>query len=104
MFGKSYLGGKVRDILCAVELLAPHSGNVELEGRGIGGIPALIAAVLSDKIRKIRLTDVPDSWEGMIVPRLPDAEKSPMSCMISGILEYMDLPDLRKAIAEKIVG
>ena len=104
MFGKSYLGGKVKDILCAVELLAAHSGNVELEGRGIGGIPALIAAVLSDKIRKIRLTDVPDSWEGMIVPRLPEAEKSPMSCMIPGILEYMDLPDLRKAIAEKIVG
>ena len=104
MFGKTYLGGKVKDILCAVELLAQYSDHIELEGRGIGGIPALIAAVLSDRIQKIRLIDVPDSWESMILPALPDAEKSPMSCMIPGIMEFLDLPDLRAAIAEKIQG
>ncbi|MBO4631730.1 MAG: hypothetical protein J5858_07385, partial [Lentisphaeria bacterium] len=102
MFGKTYLGGKVKDILCAVELLSGVCGNIELEGHGLGGIPALIAAVLSDKIKKIRLTDVPESWEGMIVPTLPEAEKSPMSYMIPGIMEDLDLPDLRAAIADKI--
>jgi len=102
MFGKSYLGGKVKDILCAVELFSGICGDIELEGHGVGGIPALIAAVLSDRIRRIRLTDVPDSWESMIVPAVPAAEKSPMSCMIPGILEDLDLPDLREAIAEKL--
>lgn len=104
MFGKSYFGGKVKDILCAVELLSQSSGNIELEAHGIGGIPALVAAVLSDKIKKIRLVDVPDSWESMVVPVMPDSEKSPMSYMIPGILEHFDLPELRSAIADKIVS
>ena len=104
MFGRSYFGGKVKDILCAVELLSQSSGNIELEVHGIGGIPALIAAVLSDKIKKIRLVDVPDSWESMVVPIMPDPEKSPMSCMIPGILEHFDLPELRSVIADKIIS
>ena len=104
MFGQSYFGGKVKDILCAVELLSQSSGNIELEAHGIGGIPALVAAVLSDKIKKIRLVDVPDSWESMVVPVMPDPEKSPMSYMIPGILEHFDLPELRSAIADKIVS
>ena len=102
MFGKTILGGRVKDILSAVELLSQHSGNIELEGHGIGGIPALIAAVLSDKIRGIRLKDVPDSWESMIVPTCPEPELSPMSCMIPGIMRDLDLPDLRSVLADKI--
>ena len=104
MFGKCYLGGKVKDILCAVELLSLHSGNICLEGHGTGCIPALIAAVLSDKIREIRLIDSPDSWESLIVQVYPEADQAPMSCMIPGILEFLDLPDLRNATAEKIVS
>ena len=103
MFGQSYFGGKVKDILCAVELLSQSSVNIEVEAHGIGGIPALVAAVLSDKIRKIRLVDVPDSWESMVVPLMPNPEKSPMSCMIGGILEFLDMPELREAIADKII-
>ena len=102
MFGKTYLGGKVKDILCAVEMLSEHCPHIELEGHGQGAIPALIAAVLSDKIKAVRLTDAPESWESMQTPRLPDAEKSAMSVMIPGILEFFDLPDLRKAVADKI--
>jgi len=102
MFGQSILGGRVKDILCAVELLSQHSGHIELEGHGIGGIPALIAAVLSDKIRALRLTGTPESWESMIVPAVPEAESSPMSYMIPGIMKYFDLPDLRAAIADKM--
>ena len=102
MLGQSILGGRVKDILCTVELLSQYSGHIELEGHGIGGIPALIAAVLSDKIQALRLFGTPESWESMIIPAEPDAESSPMSYMISGIMKYFDLPDLRAAIADKI--
>jgi len=102
MFGEPYLSGKVRDVLGAVELLSGHTSSLELEGHGIGGIPALIAAVLSDKVKAIRLTGMPESWESMIIPTVPEAESSPMSHMIPGIMEYFDLPDLRAAIADKI--
>ncbi|MBQ9337118.1 MAG: acetylxylan esterase [Lentisphaeria bacterium] len=102
MFGESLLGGRVKDILATVELLSQVCPNIELEGHGVGGIAALIAAVLSDKVRSIRLTNVPDSWEAMIVSSLPEAETSPMSFMVPGIMEYLDLPDLRSAISEKI--
>ncbi|MBQ6598949.1 MAG: acetylxylan esterase [Lentisphaeria bacterium] len=104
MFGQSYFGGRVKDILCAVELLSQAIGSVELEGHGIGGIPALVAAVLSDKVKRIRLFDVPDSWEGMIAPVMPEPERSPMSYMIPGIMEYCDLPEMRAAIADKIIS
>lgn len=102
MLGQSILGGRVKDILCTVELLSQYSGHIELEGHGIGGIPALIAAVLSDKIQALRLFGTPESWESMIIPAEPDAESSPMSYMIPGIMKYFDLPDLRAAIADKI--
>ena len=92
----------MRDLLGAVELLSAHTPSLELEGHGIGGIPALIAAVLSDKVKAIRLTGTPESWESMIIPTVPEAESSPMSYMIPGIMEYFDLPDLRAAIADRI--
>ena len=47
MFGKPYLSGKVKDILCAAELLARNGAEIEVQANGQGTIPALIAALLS---------------------------------------------------------
>lgn len=98
MTGLSYLGGRVKDILSAVELLALNCPDIHLEARGQGTIPALIAAVLSDKIKTINLIDPPESWESMAVTTVPDAEKSARACMIEGILKEFDLEDLKKLV------
>ncbi|MBE6406863.1 MAG: acetylxylan esterase [Lentisphaerae bacterium] len=98
MTGLSYLGGRVKDILAAVELLSLNCQDIHLEARGQGGIPALIAAILSDKIKTVKLVDVPESWESMILPAIPDPSRSARACMIDGIMEHFDLADIKEHV------
>ena len=81
-----------------MELLSLNCPDIHLEARGQGGIPALIASVLSDKIKSVKLVDVPESWESMILPEIPDPSRSARACMIDGIMEYFDLADLRELV------
>ena len=99
MSGKPILGGRVKDILCAVELLAQNQTEIEIQAKGQGTIPALIAALLSDKISALKLTDAPDSWESMLRKPIPGYS---LSVMIPNILAETDLPELREAITEKL--
>lgn len=99
MFGKPYLSGKVKDILCAAELLARNGAEIEVQANGQGTIPALIAALLSDKITSLKLMNGPDSWESMVRTPVPGYA---LSVLIPGVLAQTDLPELRKAIAEKL--
>lgn len=98
MTGLSYLGGRVKDILAAVELLSLNCPDIHLEARGQGGIPALIAAVLSDKIKTVKLVDVPESWESMLLPAIPEPSRSARACMIDGIMEHFDLADIKEHV------
>ena len=101
MTGISYLGGRVKDILSAVELLSLNCPEINLEAWGQGTVPALIAAVLSDKIRSIKLRDPIESWESMILALVPEPQKSARACMIDGILQEFDLEDLKKLVVIK---
>lgn len=101
MTGLSYLGGRVKDILSAVELLSLNCPEIHLEVRGQGTIPALIAAVLSDKIKSIKLINPIESWESMIEYSIPEKEKSARAVMIDGILKEFDLEDLKKLVIIK---
>ena len=98
MTGLNYLGGRVKDILSTVELLSQNCPDIHLEARGQGGIPALIAAVLSDKVNSIKLVDVPESWESMLIPEIPEYSRSPRACMIDDIMKYFDLADLKELV------
>ena len=96
MFNKPILGGKVRDILCALELLKANGvRKITLKAEGQGTIPALIAAFLSDIPDAVELNNMPESWQSM-------AEKQqtlwPMSAMAYGILGVTDFDVLRKHI------
>ena len=99
MFGKTELGGRVHDILCAVELLAAQGAEIELEGCGLGAIPALMAAVLSDRITSLRLTDALESFDSVVRADVTDL---PFSCVLPGVLAETDLPELRSVIREKL--
>ena len=100
IFGEPIVGGKVRDVLCAVELLAANGARkIHLEGNGLGAIPALFAAALSDKVATLRLTNAIGSYDA-------EARKAvtllPLSYIVPGILRDMDLPDIRKLVAKKL--
>ncbi len=101
MLGTPMVGGKVKDILGAVELLAAKGAKtIHLEGRGIGAIPALFAAALSDKVTTLRFIDSIDSYDEELRRH---ATSLPLSCIVPDILRHTDLPEIRKAIAGKIV-
>ena len=96
MFNEPILGGKVRDILCTLELLKAHGvKKITLKAEGQGTIPALIAAFLSDIPESVELANMPESWLSM-------AKKSktlwPLSIMAHGIIGITDLDILRKYI------
>lgn len=103
MNGQPYMAGKVRDILGAVDLLAAQVPEITLEARGQACIPVLIAAILSDRITRVRLIDCPESWESIAVTPWPAEEKYPLSIVIPGVLSFFDIPDLKKVIADKIL-
>ena len=103
MNGQPYMAGKVRDILGAVDLLAAQVPEITLEARGQACIPVLIAAILSDRITRVRLIGCPESWESISVTPWPAEEKYPLSMVIPGVLSFFDIPDLKKVIADKIL-
>ena len=100
MFGKPVLSGKVKDILCAAELLSQTGAQIEVHAKGQGTLPALIAALLSEKITALKLSDAPESWESMVRTPIPEF---PLSAMIPGVLAETDLPELRRALAGKLL-
>lgn len=100
MFGEPMIGGRVRDILAAAELLTSQGAELTLEANGLGCIPALMAAVLSSKISRLRLGEMPESYDAMLDETW---SKFPLSCMAPGILRFMDLPDLKAAVRKKLI-
>ena len=98
MYDRPYLGGKVRDILCAVKLLKECGiQKITLAADGQGTVPALLAAVLCDTDLELRLTHAPESWESMV--RKP-ITRWPMSAMLPGILSVTDLDKLRSMVKD----
>ena len=104
MWNAPELGKRVFDLLSAVILIAENAPSdmvLTVEGHGLGCVPALMAALLSDRIHKLKLVDeATSSYEEL----LSDPYSTfPLSFMVPGILKEMDLPDIRKAVADKLV-
>ncbi len=96
MFGSSMIARRVKDILSAIEFVKARGvKRIELAGRGQGSLPALFAALLSDDVAAVKLWDTPESYQSMVEKRLT---LWPQSCMVPGILKYMDLPDIHNAV------
>ncbi len=99
MLGKPYLGGKVLDVLAAAKLLKSRGvKQIHLVGRGQGSIAAAFAGLLSDDISRVTLLNAPFAYEEMVQSPVT---RWPLSCMIPGILETLDLPDVYNALAGK---
>lgn len=99
LLDEPYLGGRVRDIMAACLLLNPEGeGRIALTARGVGVVPGVIAALLSDRVAELRLLDPPESLAEVI-----EAESTlfPQSNMFPGMLAVTDLPDLFRALREK---
>ena len=97
MFGTSTVALRVLEILRAIEFVKARGvKHIELAGRGQGALPAVFAALVSDDVAAVKITDALESYQSVVDKRISDW---PQSCMIPGILQYMDLPDVYEAVA-----
>jgi hypothetical protein len=97
LFGESLLGRRTFDVLSAIAFAkANGTKNIALHGRGMGSLPALFAALLSDDVNSLTLYDAPQSWMSMIQKKVT---AWPQSAMPFGILKIADLPEIRDAVA-----
>lgn len=102
MFGESYLGRRVFDVLRCLELLC-HEGAeaVHLHGRGQGALLALFAGVLHPQVRTVELRNAPDAYRDWV--RAP-LVAWPAAAMLRGVLKYFDLPDLRALLGDRLTS
>ena len=100
LFGESYLGRRVHDVLSVMDLLV-HEGTekILLYGRGQGALLALFAGLLHDRVSSVTLKNGPLSYRAWT--RAP-LVAWPSANFLRGALKTFDLPDCIRAIEEKV--
>jgi hypothetical protein len=99
MLGRSYLGRRVYDVLCTIDLLA-HEGaqEIHLYGRGQGAILALFAALLHPRTASVTLKNGPRSFhEWTQTPYVA----WPAANALYGVLQAVDLPDCLRVLGDR---
>ena len=100
MFGESYLGRRVFDVLRVLSLLKAEGASViRLHGRGQGALLASYAAMLCDDVTSVTLYDAPESYREWLDAKLCDW---PAANIPRGVLKAFDLPDLYRALGNRL--
>jgi len=99
MFGESYLGRRVHDLIMTLDLLqAEGCREVHLMGRGLGALTAAIAACLHPLAMQVTLKNALLSYYELTQTPV---QSWPFSAMPCGILNHFDLPDCYRMLAKK---
>ena len=100
LFGESYCGRRVFDLLRTMELLR-HEGaeRIHLYGRGQGALLALFATVLHDGVASVTLRNAPLAYGDWVECPLV---AWPAANMLRGVLRDFDLPDLYRLISDRL--
>jgi hypothetical protein len=100
MLGQSYLGRRVYDILCTMDLLSARGAEaIHLYGRGQGALLATFAALYHEKVASLTLKNGPLSaieWTQMPLVSWPAAN------FVHGMLGVCDLPDCVRVLRERL--
>jgi hypothetical protein len=100
MLGKPYLGGRVRDILGTLKLLASSGAkHIRLVAREQGVYPAVLAALFFKDCKvSIECNELPPSYGAIMKQEIPQI---PHSSLVTGILKYFDLPEMIALVNSK---
>ena len=100
MLGRSYLGRRVHDLLCVLDLLVHEgAGRVHLYGRGQGAILGLFGALFHEGVASVTLKDAPGSflaWTQTPYVTWPAAN------FVRGLLHVCDLAELIAALGARV--
>jgi dienelactone hydrolase len=100
LFGESYMGRRVFDLLRTLELLcAAGAKDIRLYGRGQGALLALFAGVLHPAVTRIELRHGPSCYRDWI--RAP-LVAWPAANFLRGVLRSFDLPDLMDLVQDRL--
>lgn len=100
MFGESYFGSRVYDLLRTIDLLfAEGAHTIHLVGRAQGALHAAFAAKLHPAVTDVTLHNAPSSFREWIDAKVCDW---PVANVPRGVLNLFDLPDLYASLGEKL--
>jgi cephalosporin-C deacetylase-like acetyl esterase len=100
MLDQPYIGRKTFDILRVIDWLAANGHrDIHLAGQGWGTLPAVFAAVLSDRVSRLSLRDGLDSYASLAEN---EEYNWPLSSLAPNVLAKFDLPDCYAYLAERM--
>ena len=100
MLDQPYLGRKTFDVLRVIDWLAANGHrDIHLAGQGWGALPAVFAAVLSDRVSRLSLHDGLDSYASLAEN---EEYKWPLSALLPNVLARFDLPDCHEYLANRM--
>jgi pimeloyl-ACP methyl ester carboxylesterase len=100
MLGQSYLGRRVYDVLCTMDLLCQEgAASIHLVGRGQGAVIALLSALYHERVTGLTLVNGPQSW--MEWTQKPWVSW-PAANGLRGVLGACDLPDCVRVVRERL--
>jgi len=96
MFGESYLGKRIFDVLSTIQLIKSKGcKTINLYGNRQGAIIGLFVALFSEEIKNIYLEKLPESFSKLA--QVPST-KLPSSNFQKGLLKITDIPEIIKEI------
>src|SRR6185437_11971996 len=104
LIGKTMPGMRAQDITRGIDLLAARSdvdaSNIFGFGKDAGAVPMLYAAVVDDRIGRVALEGMLESYDWVIQHRI---HRQIFEQIVPSALKYFDLPDLVGALATRPV-
>lgn len=100
LYGESYLGKRVYDVLATLALLrAEGARRIHLHGVGQGALLALLAGALDPDVTSVSCQGAPESYLDLACDH---SVNWPTSNFVRGILNRLDLPDIRRALGSRL--
>jgi hypothetical protein len=102
LIGASTLGSRVYDVRRAVSFLEAFEsaeGRVAIRGHGVAALWGYLAGALDQRVRAARFSALLPSWEEVAETPLFDSDAITAAMILLGVLQHLDLPDLRECYA-----
>ncbi len=104
LVGKTLVGMRAEDVYRGVDLLAsrPEVDREKIYGFGVGSgaLVLLHEAVMDDRIKKVDLEGMLESYQSVVTHKL---HREVFESVVPGVLKAYDLPDLVAALAPRAV-
>jgi cephalosporin-C deacetylase-like acetyl esterase len=105
LVGKTMVGMRTLDITRAIDLLSARSDidreKIYVYGKKGGSIPALYAAVLDGRIRKVVVEDMLSTYDSVVENKV---HRQVFESVVPGALKFYDLPDVVTTLAPRKVS